>query len=97
VKLTDEQLKALGATEEQIKKHREDELIMDRLRMQQCDALIDAGWRFEIPRATYLETWQWAWRRPPRRKASKGMRFASTQQAYNHLRKLKPKLPEICA
>lgn len=96
MKLTDEQLKNLGLTDAQLKKHRDEELVIDRLHMQQCDALIDAGWRFEIPHSDYLETWQWAWRRPPRRKGQ-GMRFASTQQAYNHLRKLKPELPEIYA
>ncbi len=86
MKLTDQQMLALGITQAQIIKIRESELETDRENMRQCDALIDAGWRFEIP-ASYLETWQWAWRRPARRSGGKGMRFASTQQAYNHLTK----------
>jgi hypothetical protein len=73
--------------------------------VRQCDALIDAGWRYELPEIvnrregkppSHYETepWQWYWRRPPRRKG-KGMKFWSTNQAYTHLRKSKPGLPEI--
>lgn len=93
MKLTDDQIKKLGLTEAQIKNIREEERDIELLQLQQCDALLDAGWHFEIPKE-YMETWQWAWRRPPRR-PGKGMRFASTNQAYQHLRKLKPELPEI--
>lgn len=95
MKLTDEQLKKIGLTDEQIKKHRLEEREAELRVLQQCDALIDAGWKFEIPHSEYLEPWQWAWRRPPRRLLSQGMRFASTNQAYQHLRKLKPELPPI--
>jgi hypothetical protein len=69
--------------------------------VQQADALIDAGWKFELPELVNgwkngeTEPWQWYWRRPPRRKGSKGRRFLSTNQAYMHLRKSKPELPEI--
>jgi hypothetical protein len=50
----------------------------------QVEALMAAGWVFEM---VYEDSdpWQWAWRRPPRRKNSNGMRFASTQQAFNAL------------
>jgi hypothetical protein len=50
----------------------------------QVDALMRAGWMFEVVNADD-DPWQWAWRRPPRRAGSQGMRFASTQQAYNSL------------
>jgi len=53
--------------------------------MPQVDALTAAGWLWEIPLYEHSEPWPWAWRRPSRRVGSKGMRFASTQQAYNHL------------
>ncbi len=95
--LTDEQLKNLGITAEQITKIREEERATHLLQLTQCELLIDAGWRFELPMYDHLEIWQWAWRRPPRRKGSKGMRFASTNQAYRHLRKTKPELPRIDA
>lgn len=61
--------------------------------MPQVDALIDAGWRFELPNSPDSEPWQWYWRRPPRRAGSKGMFFWSTQQAYNALQR-EPKLPK---
>lgn len=57
--------------------------------MPQVEALIAAGWRFELVRED-SDPWQWAWRRPPRRAGSEGMRFASTQQAYNALTKGTP-------
>lgn len=62
--------------------------------MPQVEALFAAGWLFE-PVHENSEPWQWAWRRPKRRKGSKGMRFASTNQAYQALRKEKPELPAI--
>ncbi len=97
MKLTDEQLIEFGATPEQIARHRECELESDRRNMAQVDALIDAGWKFEIPSMPdIMEVWQWAWRRPARRPGSKGMRFASTNQAYQHLRRhINRELPEI--
>jgi hypothetical protein len=49
-------------------------------------ALLAAGWIAEPVRAD-SDPWQWAWRRPPRRPGSKGMRFASTGQAFNALKK----------
>lgn len=48
-------------------------------------ALINAGWRFELPDSLDPEPWQWYWRRPPRRKGSQGRKYLSTQQAYNAL------------
>lgn len=50
--------------------------------------LMRAGWRFEIP-GDYadLSPMSWYWRRPPRRKNSKGMLYRSTDQALNALRR----------
>jgi hypothetical protein len=48
----------------------------------QIDALMGAGWSLELPRGD-LDAWAWAWRSPPKRKNSKGKRWASTQQAFN--------------
>lgn len=66
--------------------------------MHEVDALLAAGWKYELPeivnrkefdqpRMLDTEPWQWYWRRPPRRKNSKGKRFLSTAQAYNALKK----------
>ena len=55
--------------------------------MPQVDALLKADWKiaiFDMPE-TCTELWQWQWRRPPRRKGSKGRLFLSTNQAYNAL------------
>lgn len=57
--------------------------------LPQVDALIDAGWRFELPATKDSEPWQWYWRSPPKRKGSKGKFHWSTQQAYNALMKQK--------
>ena len=56
-----------------------------RAAIPQVEALLVAGWRFELPDSPDPEPWQWYWRRPPRRKRSKGMLFRSTQQAHNAL------------
>lgn len=61
--------------------------------MPQVNALLDAGWKFELPeivngwKRTSTEPWQWYWRSPPKRRGSKGRRYMSTQQAFNALRK----------
>lgn len=67
--------------------------------MPQVDVLIAAGWKFELPEIVnrkdgeppHMETepWQWYWRRPARRKGSKGMKFWSTTMAFNALQKQK--------
>ncbi len=54
----------------------------------QVDALLEAGWRFEPVNAD-SEPWQWYWRRPPRKRNSKGKLYLSTNQAYNALTKEK--------
>lgn len=63
----------------------------------QVDALMAAGWKFELPEIvnhnppkhdwshTSTEPWQWYWRSPPKRPNSKGRRYLSTQQAFNAL------------
>lgn len=65
----------------------------------ECDALLDAGWKFELPEIvnhnppkqdwskSESEPWQWYWRSPPRRRGSKGRRYLSTSQAYRALLK----------
>lgn len=67
--------------------------------MIQVDALLLAGWSFELPEIvnhnppkqnwshTRSEPWQWYWRRPGPRG---GRRFLSTSQAYNALQRGKP-------
>lgn len=64
--------------------------------MPQVDALMAAGWRFELPEVvnrkdgeTRMETepWQWYWRSPPKRKGSKGQKYWSTQMAFNALQR----------
>ncbi len=67
---------------------------------KQADALIDAGWKFELPEVVNhdpennhdwsgieSEPWQWYWRSPPKRKGSKGRKYWSTNQAYNAMMK----------
>lgn len=70
--------------------------------MPQVDALIMAGWRYELPEIvnrkdgeTRMETepWQWYWRSPPKRKGSKGRRYLSTTQAFNALQRATPLQP----
>lgn len=64
--------------------------------LPQVDALLAARWKYELPEVVNRkeneppsnldsEPWQWYWRRPARRKNSKGMKFWSTQMAYNAL------------
>ena len=66
--------------------------------MPQVEALIDAGWKYELPelvnrkdgdKKPLMETepWQWYWRAPSKRKGSKGRRYLSTNQAFNALNK----------
>lgn len=79
---------ALGITLEEWKnKVLESTLQCRKNAVVQVDALIDAGWKFEIPNSPDSEPWQWQWRRPARRKGSKGMLFWSTNQAYQHLQR----------
>lgn len=65
--------------------------------MPEVDALLSAGWRFELPEIVNrkegepphmdTEPWQWYWRSPPKRKNSKGRKYWSTTMAYNALRR----------
>ena len=64
--------------------------------MVEVDALLAAGWKFELPEIVNAmegesrmgtEPWQWYWRRPPRRKGSKGMKSWSTTMAFNALKR----------
>lgn len=57
----------------------------ERLELDKVQALIRAGWMPDLDLFdTYpdADPWQWAWRRPPKRKGTKGMRFGSTGHAY---------------
>ena len=63
--------------------------------IRQCDALLDAGWKFELPGRTQSEAWQWYWRRPPRRGQKRGRLFLSTNQAFAYLRRAQGREPEI--
>lgn len=65
--------------------------------MPQVDALIAAGWKFELPEIVNrkegetrmgTEPWQWYWRSPAKRKGSKGRKYWSTNQAFNALQKI---------
>lgn len=62
-----------------------------RASWQQTDALILAGWKWELPASADPEPWQWYWRRPPKRKMGKGRFFASTNQAYQALQRERAK------
>ncbi len=67
--------------------------------MHQVDALIAAGWRFELPEIVNAkegeermgtEPWQWYWRAPAKRVGSNGRKYLSTQQAFNALKRTQP-------
>lgn len=53
----------------------------------QVNALIDAGWTMVIPNSIQTETWQYYWRRPPKKKGGTGRKYLSTNQAFNALQK----------
>jgi len=65
----------------------------------ECDVLIAAEWRYELPEIVNhnppkhdwskheSEPWQWYWRSPPKRKNSKGRKYWSTTQAFNALKR----------
>ena len=56
--------------------------------MEQAIELWLAGWKSEKP-SENSDIMSWYWRRPARRKGSKGMMFLSTQQAFNAMKKEK--------
>jgi hypothetical protein len=53
--------------------------------MIQANALMTAGWMFELPSLNDSEPWQWYWRSPPKGKRTVGRKYLSTNQAYNAL------------
>lgn len=61
--------------------------------MPQVDALMAAGWKWELPEIannwphSETEPWQWYWRSPPKRAGRKGRKYWSTNQAFNALQK----------
>ena len=70
-------------------------LISRRESLSEVDALLLAGWSFELPDIVNgtggtTEPWQWYWRSPPKRAGSKGRRYLSTSQAFNALKRMTP-------
>lgn len=70
--------------------------------LPQVDALLSAGWSFELPEIVNRkefdrpagidhEPWQWYWRSPAKRKGSKGRKYQSTSQAFNALKRQEAK------
>lgn len=57
-----------------------------RASLVQVEALLAAGWRYELPRED-LEPWQWYWRAPPKRPGKPGRKYLSTNQAFNAMRR----------
>ena len=62
--------------------------------MEKALELSAAGWTPELepqhtphPFTGCVDVMSWYWRRPPRRKGSKGRRYLSTNQAWNALKK----------
>jgi len=53
----------------------------DRGYRPKVQALIAAGWTFELPESID-DMMCWYWRRPPRRKGKPGRLYRSTDQAY---------------
>lgn len=91
----------IGYTKEQWLKMVEDcKLESRRNSLPQVDALLQAGWKFELPEIvnhnppkhdwskTETEPWQWYWRAPAKRKGSKGRKYQSTTQAFNALKRM---------
>lgn len=77
---------ALGMSLDEWMAHKEQAKHESRMNaLPQVDALMAAGWKWELPAVQDSEPWQWYWRRPPRRKGSKGRLFLSTNQAYQAL------------
>lgn len=62
---------------------------MNERDMQKALELWCAGWKSTVPSPSAPDIMSLYWRRPPRRPASLGMLFRSTDQAYNHLLKNK--------
>lgn len=68
--------------------------------LPQVDALLQAGWRYELPEIVnrkegeppakhFTEPWQWYWRAPSKRKGHPGRRYLSTNQAFNAMNRAK--------
>lgn len=65
--------------------------------MPEVDALIAAGWLFELPEIVNrkegdpprmeTEPWQWYWRAPKKGNRTQGRKYWSTTQAYNALKR----------
>lgn len=101
--MTDEAFSKL--TKEDLDKLGEEAMLQCRRNsLPEVDALLQAGWSFELPEVvnhnppkhdwshTFSEPWQWYWRSPPKRKGKKGRKYLSTTQAFNALNLEKTKL-----
>lgn len=58
--------------------------------MIQVRALLQAGWKYELPGDGDYDPYQWYWRAPPKRANSRGRKYLSTNQAFNAMRKAQP-------
>lgn len=84
--MTPDSLAAIGHTPESFRAAcRKTQLDIRRAGEKQALALMAAGWTIDFAGNAATEPWQLYWRRPPRRKDSRGRRYLSTQQAYNAL------------
>jgi len=74
----------MAMTEESVEDFRRETL-------EQVDALLAAGWYYELPEIVnfdrpsrnFSEPWQWYWRAPAKGGRKRGRRYLSTSQAFN--------------
>ena len=74
----------LAASHQRLRANREGE--------KQARELLAAGWTIDfdtICEHSDIDTWQWAWRAPPKRPGKPGRRYGSTNQAVMALRRSK--------
>ena len=88
---------AAGVTVEQWREMVQESILESRnAALPQVDALLQAGWRYELPEIVnrkddeppsknFTEPWQWYWRAPSKRKGRPGRRYLSTNQAFSAL------------
>lgn len=63
--------------------------------MVQVRALLQAGWKLELPEGDYdYEPYQWQWRAPAKRANSRGRKYLSTNQAFNAMNRVQRKESE---
>lgn len=79
---------------------RESHRMRNDAQMEKALELTSAGWvpflhegHSPHPFTGQVDVMSWFWRRPPRRPNSKGMVFRSTDQAFNHMLKMRGEPP----